>query len=117
ATIKEYTMVRCIRARPEQDAVLNIEYPRVPIGDSIVGDYGIERAGRLGDKRRPVDMRVMVNNQVVYEGQTQSDNREHWFNIPMNGVPRERSTVTFSVHADNISKRYFCFYAQMVNLH
>ena len=34
----------------------------------------------------------------------------------MTACPRQRSTVTFSVRADNVSKRYFCFYAQMVNL-
>jgi len=61
-------------------------------------------------------MRVMVGEHLMYDGQTQSDNKMHWFNIPMAGLPRQRSTVTFAVRADNVSKRYFCFYAQMVNL-
>ena len=116
ATIKEYTMVRCIRARPEQDAVVSVAFPRVPIGDAIVGYYGIERAGRLMYKRRPVQMRVMLDDRLMYDGQTQSDNKMHWFDISMRGLPRRRQTVTFSVRADNVSKRYFCFYAQMVDL-
>jgi hypothetical protein len=116
ATIKEYTMVRCIRARPEQGGLLSISYPRVGIGDAIVGYFGIERAGRLMFRRRPVEFRVMVDGKIVYQGETQSDNKMHYFKAPLAGEPQLRSTVTFSVRADNVNKRYFCFNAQMVDL-
>jgi hypothetical protein len=116
ATIKEYTMVRCIRARPEKDALLTITYPDVPIGQSIIGYYGIERAGRMMYKRRPVELHVKVADQPVYDGKTQSDNKMHWFEAKLGEVKRQRARVTFSVRADNVSRRYFCFYAQMVDL-
>ena len=108
-------MVRCIRARPEQDALLSVSFPRVPIGDAIVGYYGIERAGRLMFKRRPVELRVFLEGAPVYQGQTESDNTMHWFkaDLPKGGG---RGTVTFAVRSDNVSKRYFCFYAQVVDL-
>jgi hypothetical protein len=109
-------MVRCIRARPEQDGLLSLSYPRVGLGDAIVGYYGIERAGRLMFKRRPVEFRVLLDGGVVYEGQTVSDNKMHYFKIPLKTDAPSRSTVTFSVRADNVSKRYFCFNAQMVDL-
>ena len=54
ATLKDYILVRCIRARPVTDGVLNVTFADVPIGSAIVGYYGIERAGRLMSKRRPV---------------------------------------------------------------
>ena len=109
-------MVRCIRARPEQDALLSISYPDVPVGNAIVGYYGIERAGRLMYKRRPVEFRVMVEGKNLYDEKTQSDNKMHWFEVPLTGMKGEWVSVVFSVRADNISKRYFCFYAQMVDL-
>ena len=115
ATIQEYTMVRCIRARPEQDALLSVSFPRVPIGDAVVGYYGIERAGRLMFKRRPVELRVFLDGAPIYQGQTESDNTIYWFNadLPKGGG---RGTVTFAVRADNVSKRQFCFHAQVVDL-
>ncbi len=116
ATIKEYTMVRCIRARPEKNAVLNITYPRVPMGQAIIGYYGIERAGRLMYKRRPVELQVTVAGKSLYDGQTQSDNKMHWFKVPLGEVKHPRADVMFSVRAPNVSKRYFCFYAQVVDL-
>lgn len=115
AAIKEYTMVRCIRARPEKDALLTINFPEVPVGDAIIGYYGIERAGRMMYKRRPVDFRVMVDGKNVYDGKTQSDNKMHWFEIPLE-LKHEWTSVSFAVRADNITRRFFCFYAQMVDL-
>ncbi|MGD8859789.1 MAG: hypothetical protein PVI30_07245 [Myxococcales bacterium] len=115
ATIEEYTMVRCIRARPENRAVLSVQYPRVPMGDVLVGYYGIERAGRLLRLRRPVDFRVTVAGREVYQGRTRADNQMHYFNVPLQGR-RGREPVTFSVRADNVRKRYFCFHAQVVDL-
>jgi hypothetical protein len=109
-------MVRCIRARPEQGALLSIGYSDVPVGDAIVGYYGIERAGRLMYKRRPVEFSVHVDGQLAYAGYTQSDNKMHWFKAPLERQPRRRATVVFSIRAENVSKRYFCFDAQMVNL-
>jgi hypothetical protein len=116
ASIEEYTMVRCIRARPQNDSLLSITFPDVPVGSAIVGYYGIERAGRLMNKQRPVDLQVMLENHVVYSGSTEADNKMHWFQIPMAGVRSRRTHVVFSVSADNVYKRYFCFYAQMVDL-
>jgi hypothetical protein len=109
-------MVRCIRARPEQGALLSIGYPSVPVGDAIVGYYGIERAGRLMYKRRPVEFSVIVDGQVAYTGNTESDNKMHWFKADLAREPRRRANVIFSIRAENVSKRYFCFDAQMVNL-
>jgi hypothetical protein len=116
ATLKDYILVRCIRARPVTDGVLNITYADVPIGSAIVGYYGIERAGRLMSKRRPVQMQIAVNGKSEYDGQTQNDNEMRWFKIPMQGLPGAHASVTFSVSADNVSRRYFCFNAQVVDL-
>jgi hypothetical protein len=116
AAIKEYTMVRCIRARPEKDSLLSITYPDVPVGDAIVGYYGIERAGRMMYKRRPVQFRVMVGGKSLYDGKTESDNKMHWFQVSLTDMRREWTQVVFSVRADDVNKRYFCFYAQMVDL-
>ena len=46
---------------------------------------------------------------------TRSDNRMHWFKVPV-GRDRGRVDVEFTVRADNVSKRWFCFYAQMADL-
>ena len=116
AEIEEYKMVRCIRARPEENAVLSVTFPRVPAGNAIVGYYGIERAGRLMYKRRPVAFHVQVDGAPAYDGETLADNRMHWFSIALDPANRARKTVTFSVNAANISRRFFCFYAQMVDL-
>jgi hypothetical protein len=116
AEIEEYKSVRCIRARPVENAVLSVTFPRVPSGDAIVGYYGIERAGRLMYKRRPVQFQVQVDGTPAYDGETVADNRMHWFSVQLDPRDRARKTVTFSVRSPNISRRYFCFYAQMVDL-
>jgi len=115
AEIEEYRMVRCIRARPEENARLEIEFPRVPTGDAIVGYFGIERAGRMLRLTRPVDFRVDVDGEPVYAGATVSDNKMHWFRAPVGG-PQRNANVRFSVSAANVYRRFFCFYAQMADL-
>jgi hypothetical protein len=118
ATLKEYVLVRCLRARPVDDGTLYIQYPSVPVGEALVGYYGVERAGRLMTKRRPVSFSVSVGGQELYSGMTQNDNRMHAFRIPMREKvgDKKRTNVTFSVHAENVSRRFFCFHAQVVEL-
>jgi len=108
-------MVRCIRARPEAGALLSISYPDVPRGQAIVGYYGIERDGRL-NQRRPVRFQIMVDGTAVHEGYTQADSRMHWFRADLPPGLRSRAPVVFSVRAENVNKRHFCFHAQMVQL-
>lgn len=115
AEIEEYRMVRCIRARPEENARLEIEFPNVPTGDAIVGYYGIERAGRMLRLTRPVDFRVDVDGEPVYAGATTADNKMHWFQAPVSG-PRRNAKVRFNVSSANVFRRFFCFYAQMADL-
>ncbi|MEY4580650.1 MAG: hypothetical protein RL701_5353 [Pseudomonadota bacterium] len=115
AEIEEYRMVRCIRARPEDGARLELVYSDVPTGDAIVGYFGIERAGRMMRVSRPVDFHVEVDGQEVFAGATQSDNKMHWFRAPVTG-PARPATVKFSVSAANVFNRFFCFYAQMADL-
>lgn len=110
-------MVRCIRARPEESAFLVIDYDAVPAGDAIVGYYGVERAGRLMRLTRPVDFKILIDGKDAYEGSTVSDNKMHWFKAPVPpGIPGRTVPVTFVVSARNVTKRYFCFYAQMADL-
>jgi hypothetical protein len=116
AAIEQSAMVRCIRARPEQSALLSIAYPNVPLGHAIVGYYGIEREGRLTNQRRPVTLAIMVDGVAVHEGHTQADSRMHWFRADLPAGLRRRAPVVFSVRAENVNKRYFCFHAQMVDL-
>lgn len=115
AEIEEYRMVRCIRARPEENARLELVFPNVPTGDAIVGYYGIERAGRMLRLTRPVDFRIAVDEEPVYEGATVADNKMHWFRADVPG-PARNASVRFSVSAANVTRRFFCFYAQMADL-
>jgi hypothetical protein len=115
AEIEEYRMVRCIRARPEENARLDLVYPEVPAAQAIVGYYGVERAGRMMRLSRPVDFKIAIDGALVYEAATSSDNKMHWFKAPVGG-PRRNVGVTFSVSALNVQKRFFCFYAQMADL-
>ncbi|HEY2734761.1 MAG TPA: hypothetical protein VGI70_12290 [Polyangiales bacterium] len=116
AEIEEYRMVRCIRARPEENARLELNFPEVPSGDAIVGYYGVERAGRMLRLTRPVDFKIDVDGQQIYSGATISDNKMHWFRADVGG-PQRNVNVTFDVSAVNITRRFFCFYAQMADLH
>jgi hypothetical protein len=90
----------------------------VPAGDAVVGYYGVERAGRLMRLRRPVEFKVFVNGEPAYVGETESDNKMHWFKAPVGRGPTgEREVeVRFEVSAQNVVKRFFCFYAQMADL-
>jgi hypothetical protein len=115
AEIEEYRMVRCIRARPEDNARLEIFYPEVPSGDAIVGYFGVERAGRMLRVKRPVDFKIAVDGQPAFEGATESDNKMHWFSAKVGG-PRRNVAVTFNVTSLNVQRRFFCFYAQMADL-
>jgi hypothetical protein len=115
AEIEEYRMVRCIRARPEDGARLSIEYPEVPTAESIVGYFGIERAGRMLRLTRPVDFKIEVDGEPVYAGATSADNKMHWFKADVGG-PKRTARVRFEVSAANVYRRFFCFYAQMADL-
>jgi hypothetical protein len=118
AEIEEYRMVRCIRFRPEEYAVVRLNFPAVPAGDAVVGYYGVERAGRLMRLKRPVEFKIFVNGEPAYLGATESDNKMHWFEAPVGRGPTgERDVeVRFEVSSPNIVKRFFCFYAQMADL-
>jgi hypothetical protein len=122
ATLKDYILVRCMRARPVANGTLYIDFPSVPVGDALIGYYGVEREGRLMSKRRPVELRITVAGREVYSQHTQTDNQIHAFKIPMRDkVPKadaadRRTTVGFSVRAENVSRRFFCFQAQVVDL-
>jgi hypothetical protein len=116
ATLKDYILVRCIRARPVEGGRLSITYPNVRAADAIVGYYGIERAGRLMYRRRPVDFEITVGGNTLYAGHTESDNKIHWFHAPLGERKAGHVDVTFSVRAENVSRRFFCFNAQMVDL-
>ena len=90
-------------------------FPRVPKGQAIVGYYGIERAGRLMSKRRPVQFQVAVNGATAYDDETQNDNEMRPFTIPLDDVSGDTADIEFSVRADNVSRRFFCFNAQVVD--
>lgn len=113
-TIEEYRMVRCIRARPEPGAALDITFPRVPRGRRMVGYYGIDFESRLLFYRRPVDFSIALDGRQAYRAATQRDNYMHWFELK---VPQGAGTVdvTFSVSAVNPERRWFCFEAQMAD--
>lgn len=115
ATIEEYRMVRCIRARPQERAALHIRFPRVPRGDAVVGYYGVEFEGRLLFRRRPVRFDVDIDGARAYSADTEEDNRMHWFKAPL--PPGDGTAdVRFSVTAPNVRKRWLCFHAQVVDL-
>jgi hypothetical protein len=118
AEIEEYRMVRCIRFRPEEFSTVKLTFRGIPAGDAIVGYYGVERAGRLMRLKRPVDFRIFVNGEPAYEGATEADNKMHWFSAPVGRGPTGERTVdvNFEVSSLNITKRFFCFYAQMADL-
>jgi len=116
ATIEEYRMERCIRARPEEGARLRIEYSNVPRGHALVGYYGVEFEGRLLKRSRPVEFAINVDGRTVYREDTEKDDKMHWFRVPVSQVGGESARVRFSVRAPNVRKRWLCFHAQMVDL-
>lgn len=116
ATLKDYILTRCIRARPVQDGVLSLKYRDVPLGQRMIGYFGIEREGRLMFKRRPVDFSIALDGESLYQGHTKNDNKIHWFDLSLAERGKSRGEVTFSVEAANVTKRYFCFHAQMVDV-
>ena len=67
------------------------------------------------NRRRPVDFAIDVDGQNVYRGNTESDNQMYWFKADVPQRPRTRGTVTFTVNAENVAKRFFCFNAQAVD--
>jgi hypothetical protein len=115
AEILNYRMIRCIRARPEENARLVIDYLGVPAGDAIVGYYLIEHAGRLMRLTRPVNFDILVDGKPAYRGATTIDSTLHWFRAP---VVTDKKTVNvgFIVSSPNVTKRFFCFYAQMADV-
>ncbi|MBN1655216.1 MAG: hypothetical protein JXA30_15715 [Deltaproteobacteria bacterium] len=116
ATIREYKMVRCIRARPVDDALLSVIYTDVPRGDALIGYYGIEYEGRLLKLQRPVSFSIMVDGTTRYQAETERDAEMYWFNIAVGRpVGKRRASVAFSVEASNVRRRHLCFYAQMVD--
>ena len=63
----------------------------------------------------PLPVTIAIDGETKYEGQTQNDNKIHWFEVEVGGLSQRQARVTFSVRAANISKRFFCFNAQMID--
>ena len=113
-TIEEYRMVRCLRARPQQASILLINYDDVPRGKRLIGYYGMDYEGRLLFYKRPVNFQISVDGQELYGAQTERDNHMHEFSLP---VPAGGNTTSihFAISAPNPYKRWFCFYAQVID--
>lgn len=113
----KYEMFRCVRARPIDDGTLRIRYDDVPLGDAVVGYYGLTK-GDNPRLRPPVDFRLHVDGRRIHQGSTMRGTESHWFlaHLPPSQAGR-RATVTFTVDAKRTKKRPFCFNAQAVDLH
>ena len=118
AEIEEYTMVRCIRARPEQNALLRDRLTRACRVGRRHRRLLRHRARRAPDEHdAPGRLRVMRRRQASRtRAQPTRTTRCTGSRRPIRRSRRRDVSVTFAVRADNVSKRYFCFYAQMADL-
>ena len=65
----------------------------------------IDLVARGGFTLRPGDLLLVQDDPY----------RDDYLELPLDEIDKRRANVAFSVRADNVSKRHFCFYAQVVD--
>ena len=119
--IEGYSTRRCISAHALDEGPLRVAFPRVPLGDAIVGYYGVAESGKKGKNRR-VDLDVRVDGELLLAGRSRRDAVTHWFQAPLSQLEAVDAdgdgevAVSFTVSAERTGFRQLCFYAQMVDL-
>lgn len=107
--IESYSMYRCISAHPPEKGALTITYDDVPLGDGLVGFFGVANSGHA-TSASPIDFDVLLDGVEVFSGKVSRKHRRQWLSIPASGT----SNVTFRVSTNNADRKHFCFYAQTV---
>ena len=117
--IEGYSTRRCISAHALDEGPLRIAFDDVPVGDAIIGFYGVAESGKKGGNK-PVDFRIEVDGEALLERTSRQDAHTHWFSSPVaaDADPDGDGSVrvTFTVEAKRTAFRQLCFYAQMVDL-
>ena len=109
---EEFVARRCIWAHPPARGELSIRYPKVKLGNVLVGHGGIywmverERAGA------PVEIVVRVDGKRI--GNYIHADGDGWsrFEIPLGDHAGKTSDVEFAVSSPDHEHRHFCFEAR-----
>jgi len=106
---------RCIWAHPRVDSQLVIRFADVPVGSRVSGRYGIADSGADMPDGAPVELRVDVDDASrLFTAQ----NRRGLYSYRLipEANPGETVDVTFTISADHVGRRHFCFTGGMQDL-
>lgn len=111
-----FSQRRCISVHPPARGQLELDFPEVPLGDALVGSYGIAWTAQGGHV--PVTIEVLVNEKKVLTVVTKSDHTTSWFKAELDPGSRrgELASVKLRIRAHPNSQRHLCLHMQMVDL-
>lgn len=110
---QEYRPRRCIWAHPAKRGVLAVRFEAVPLGDEIRGYGGLPYFFERESKGSPVELTVHVAGEQV--GSWRHHDGEGWkpFELSTARFKGQRLPVEFRVQAKRVSRREFCFQADV----
>lgn len=108
-----YRPRRCIWAHPAKRGVLAVRFDAVPLGDKIRGYGGLPYFFERESKGAPVELSVHVAGEEV--GSWRHEDGEGWkpFELSTARFKGQRLPVEFRVQAKKVTRREFCFQADV----
>ncbi len=98
----------CIWTDPRKRSKAVIQFQDVSVGTAIVGEF-ITMGRPVSAFHNPVQVRVLLNGKVAYEGKTFKDTKTRFFHISL--LPEEHYSpvrVTLEIQALKRSRNFFC---------
>ena len=110
---QRYRPRRCIWAHPAKRGVLVVRFDAVPISDQIRGYGGLPYFFERESKGSPVELTAYVGGEQV--GTWRHADGEGWkpFEFSTARFKGQRQPVEFRVQAKKVSRREFCFQADV----
>ena len=103
---------RCVRAVPQPDGTIEIAYPSVELGRTLVGYVGLADVFTRRDIREPGELTLSIDGAEV--ARTRAGVDDGWVRFEVKTEPKSGAQVVFAAHAVGVKARdrRICFAAE-----
>jgi hypothetical protein len=103
---------RCVRATPQPNGTIEVTYPAVELGRTLVGYVGLADVFTRRDIRDPGELTVSIDGAEV--ARVRAGVGDGWVRFAVDTAPKTGARVVFAAHAvgKNARDRRICFAAE-----
>jgi len=104
-----------IYVEPLVNTIRRVRFFGVPAGNKLIFRYGIADEGFLSNAKSTVYVKVWAGQHVLKRIRVLNERGWKTEEIDMGVLSfmKEPVVLTFDISADDVTKRYFCFYAEI----